>query len=366
MVSIFLSVLAIGAIAAALAALLVISQKYLADYGQCKITINDDIQLDVKGGTSLLETLTQEKIFIPSACGGRGTCGYCKCKVISGGGAVLPTETAFLSDEEKKAGIRLSCQLKVKQDIIIELPSELLSVKEYETVCTKITDLTYDIKEFRFELKNPEKVKYTPGQYIQLLCPEYPNNPEQVYRAYSISSDNNQDNIIELVIRKVPGGICTTYCFEHLKQGDTVILNGPYGEFRLSETDKPMIFIAGGSGMAPMKCLLHQMSNTSNNRQCTYYFGGTTVKDHFYSDLMADFQSKLPNFKYIPVVSGKEQSDGWTGRRGLVTEAVADDYKDLSGLEAYLCGSPGMIDASIKVLTSLGMPEESIFYDKFA
>ncbi len=361
-----ISILVLAAIAAALALLLVISEQFIADYGQCKITINKEKELVVEGGKNLLECLTNEKIFIPSACGGRGTCGYCKCKINSGAGDLLPTEMPFLTTQEIKENVRLSCQVKVRQDMQIVIPDELLSVQQYQTVCTAINDLTYDIKEFRFELKEPANIDFIPGQYAQLLCPEYKGNPEEVYRAYSISSDPEDKSVIELVIRKVPGGICTTYCFDFLKTGDEVYLNGPYGEFRLADTDAPMICIAGGSGMAPIKCILHHMKNTSNSKKCTYFFGGRNVRDLFYGDLMAQFEKELPNFKYVPVVGEIAEGEKWNGETGLVTEAVARAFDDLKGYEAYLCGSPGMIDASINVLKDLGIAEEQIFYDKFA
>lgn len=361
-----LSILVLALIGAGLAFILVISERFIANYGECKITINGEDELTVEGGRNLLECLTTEKIFIPSACGGRGTCGYCKCKVKSGGGPLLPTETPFLTKEEVETDVRLSCQVKVREDISIEIPEELLSVQQYETVCSEIKELTYDIREFKFKLKEPAEINFIPGQYVQLLCPEYEGNPEEVYRAYSVSSDPADKTSIELVIRKVPGGICTTYCFDHLKEGDTVFLNGPYGEFRLAETDAPMICIAGGSGMAPIKCILHHMKNNDINKKCSYFFGGRNVRDQFYAELMAEFENELNDFTYVPVVGETAEGETWDGETGLVTEAVERAYDDLSEYEAYLCGSPGMIDASIEVLKKLGMQEEKIFYDKFA
>lgn len=364
--TVVISILIISLIAAGLAALLAVSGKFILNYGECKIKINDEEEFAVEGGNSLLEELTNKKIFIPSACGGRGTCGYCKCKVLEGGGPLLPTETPFLSKKEIDDNIRLSCQVKVREDITLDIPEELLSVQQFETVCTEIKDLTYDVKQFRFELQEPTEMNFIAGQYVQLLCPEYSGNPEEVYRAYSISSDPADKHNIELIIRQVPGGICTTYCFEHLEEGDTVYLNGPYGEFRLSETDAEMICIAGGSGMAPIKCILHYMKNIGSNRKATYFFGGNTIKDLFFNELMKNFENEVSNFKFVPVVSTPSEEDNWDGETGLVTEAVKRAYEDVSSCEAYLCGSPGMIDACIKLLTGMGMPEEKIYYDKFA
>jgi len=364
-VSMLIAVLVVSAIAGALAAVLAVSEYYLANYGPCQITINDEREVTVQGGKSLLSSLVDEKIFIPSACGGRGTCGLCKVKVLDGAGPLLPTEEPFLDQQERESHIRMSCQVKVRSDLKVELPAELLAVREYQCRCAKITDLTHDIKLFRFELIEPQTMDYVPGQYVQLLTPAYGKNREEVYRAYSIASDPAEKNVIELIIRLVPGGICTTYCFEHLKEGDEVRLNGPYGDFRLSETDAPAVFIAGGSGMAPIKCILHHMKNTGNQRTGVYYFGANSPDELFMTDLMQQFEAELPSYRYVPVVA-RPENDGWRGETGLVTEAVQKGVKNAAESEAYLCGSPGMIDASIKVLTDLGMAEEKIYYDKFA
>lgn len=366
MTEIIISIIIISAVGAGLATILVIAELLIANYGECKIVINDEETLSVQGGGSLLESLTAEKIFIPSACGGRGTCGYCKCKVHEGGGPLLPTEEPYLTPDETKNNVRLSCQVKVRNDLKIEIPKELLAVKEYHAVCAKISELTYDIREFTFELKDPAKMSFIPGQYVQLFTPKYGGNTEEVYRAYSIASDPAKDTIIQLIVRLVPNGICTTYCFEHLKEGDPVLLNGPYGEFHLTDTDAPIVFIAGGSGMAPIKCILHQMKNTANTRKATYYFGVNTEKDLFMLDTMKQFEQSLPNFKFVPVMSRPEHPDKWNGEKGLVTEAVERNVTNADQSEAYLCGSPGMIDASIAVLKKLGMKESNIFYDKFS
>lgn len=366
MTDILITVLIVSTIAAGLALLLVISERFIANYGRCKITINQERDLAVQGGKPLLSTLTEHKIFIPSACGGRGTCGVCKVTVREGGGLLLPTETPFLTKEEIDGNVRLSCQVKVRNDLAIEIPEELFNVREYTARCADIEDLTYDMKRFRFELTEPKAMDYIPGQYVQLLCPKYKGNSEEVYRAYSISSDPEDKGVIDLIIRRVPNGICTTWCFEHLKKGDAVRLNGPYGEFRLSETEAPMVFVAGGSGMAPFVSILHFMQKTNNLREAVYFFGGNTIRDLCLAEQMKGFEKALPNFTFVPVVSRPEEGDGWEGETGLVTEAVKRRFKVLSGYEGYLCGSPGMIDAAAKVFTSLGMPEDKIYYDKFA
>lgn len=349
-----------------MAALLVVAEMFLRNYGPCKITINGEKEITVNGGDTLLSTLTARKLFIPSACGGRGTCGLCKLKVLEGGGLLMPTEEPYLDEKERQENVRLSCQVRIRNDIKIQIPEELFAVKEYQAVTTEIKDLTYDIKLFRFELKDPAEIKYVPGQYVQLLAPVYEKSSEEVYRAYSIASDPAQKNFIDLIIRLVPGGICTTYCFDYLKLNDDVKFNGPYGEFRLTDNDNEMVWIAGGSGMAPFVSILHHMRNTNNQRKVTYYFGANTVADLFLTDEMKQFEKDLPNFKYVPVISKPGENENWQGETGLVTQAVERDVKNAADCEGYLCGSPGMIDASIVVLKKLGMSESKIYYDKFA
>ncbi|HUW20732.1 MAG TPA: FAD-binding oxidoreductase [Sedimentisphaerales bacterium] len=364
--SIFISVVVVSSVGAALAALLVVSERLIADYGECRIRINSERDLMVKGGGKLLSVLTDEKIFIPSACGGRGTCGLCKLKVLEGAGPLLPTEEPFLTEQERQSNVRISCQVKVHNDLDIEIPPELFAIREYTCRCVDISDLTHDMKEFRFELVEPETIDYTAGQYIQLQTPVYEKSSEEVYRAYSMSGDPADNRTIELIIRLVPGGICTTYCFEYLKVGDRVKINGPYGEFTLSQSNAPIVFAAGGSGIAPIKCMLHHMKNTGNKRSAVFYFGANTVKDMFMVDQMKAFESELADFRFVPAVAEPRPDEKWQGQKGLVTEVLRRDLKNADRAEGYLCGSPGMIDAAIKVLTELGMREEKIFYDKFA
>lgn len=343
----------------------IIAGHCLNNYGRCRITINNERQLNVEKGGDLLSLLRAEKIYIPSACGGRNICGLCKLKVLDGAGPLLPTEEPFLDETERDSNVRLACQVKVRGDLKIEIPKELLNVNDYTCKCLDIRDLTYDIKLFRFELVEPETMDYVPGQYIQLQSPVYEKNSEQVYRSYSIASDPAEKNIIELIIRLVPGGICTTYCFEYLKVGDIVKMNGPYGRFRLTETDAPIVFIAGGSGMAPIKCMLHQMTNTENKRNATYFFGANQPRDLFQLDLMKKFEKQLPDFHFVPSLYEPGDYDKIEYEKGLVTDAVRKRLKNAGQCEAYLCGSPGMIEAVIKVLPELGTAEDNIFYDKF-
>ena len=366
MLETIIAVLIISSIAALLAGLLVFCESYISNYGPCDISINSgEKEMTVQGGGSLLSALVDNKIFISSACGGRGTCGYCKVKVLQGGGPVLPTETPFLTVDEIKNNTRLSCQVKIRGPMRLEVPQEMLAVRQFSATCIDILDLTYDIKQFRFKLDTPAEMSFVAGQYIQLVCPKYERSDEEVQRAYSIASNPAEKGQIELIIRLVPEGICTTWCFNHLKIGDPVKLNGPFGKFRLSNTDVPMILIAGGSGMAPIKSILHLMKNINSQRQAFYFFGARTPRDVFLVDSLQQFEQDLPNFEFIPVV-GDPAGTQWNGEVGLVTEVVQRRFESLPEAEGYLCGSPGMINASIKALTQLGIQEEKIYYDSFA
>ncbi|MFO7820910.1 MAG: 2Fe-2S iron-sulfur cluster binding domain-containing protein [Lentisphaeria bacterium] len=350
-----------------LAAALVIADRYFNDYGICNIDINEGSKvLEVDGGESLLGTLGGQKIFIPSACGGRGSCGLCKLKVKTGGGQVLPTEEPHLSKEEIADNVRLSCQMKVRGDMEIEIPEELFNIREYEAVAEKITDLTHDIKLLRIKLSEPEEISFTPGQYIQLECPPYKMNPEAVYRAYSIASDPVDKDHLDLIIRLVPEGICTTWVFDFLEEGESLTLNGPYGDFYIRPGNSEMIFIAGGSGMAPFRSILADLERQECKRPIRYFFGALTAKDLFMLDEMKGYEERLYDFKFIPALSEPVPDDEWNGETGLITEVVAAHYPDCSDKQGYLCGSPGMIDACIKVLDAGGMDSENIFYDKFA
>lgn len=364
-----ITVFLVSAIGAFLALVLVIAERVITNYGDVEININNgEKSFSVKGGGSLLETLGAQKIFIPSACGGRGTCGYCKVKVTEGAGPLLPTEEPYMSADERADNIRLSCQVKVRDDLNIQIPSELFTIKEYLCICEKIVDLTYDIKQFNLRLINPGTMEYIPGQYIQLRTPQYGDNTEEVYRAYSLSSDPTDRQHIEIIVRRVPGGICTTYLFDHLKEKKQVAINGPYGTFYLRDTNAPIIFIAGGSGIAPIKCILHDMRNVKNPRKAIFFFGVRTTADLFLQDEMKAFENDIPDFTFIPVVSKPEEKSKWDGTSGRVTEVVREYLKEVPNphlFEGYLCGSPGMINAAVEVLFEAGIPYDKHYYDKF-
>ena len=367
MITLFLiSVGVVCGITTALAVLMVVADATIASYGECRITINDEKEITVDGGRSLLSTLKDEQVFIPSACGGRGSCGLCKLRITEGAGDPLPTEQPWLSPDEVKDHVRLSCQVKVKGDLRIWVPEELFNVRQYTTEVIAIRDLTHDIKELRLKLLEPATMKYQAGQFIQIEVPEFELTDEPVYRAYSMSSDPACPNEIELEIRYVPNGICTTYVHQHLNVGDRLTVNGPYGDFHLRDTERDIICIAGGSGMAPIKSILHHMVNTNNARRTMYFFGARSARDLFLVDEMKGLEKRLPHFEFIPALSDPRPEDRWDGETGLITEVVDRRVGDLSHAEAYLCGSPLMIDACIEVLRRKGLAEDRIHYDKFA
>ena len=357
---------AMAALATALAVLMVLADLTVGNYGEVKITINDSKEMAVPGGRPLLSTLMAEKLFIPSACGGRGSCGFCKVKVTSDVGEYLATELPWITEAEKKDNIRLSCQIKAKKDLSIWIPEELFNVKEYRTRVEGIRNLTHDIRELTLKLVDPPEISFRAGQYVQFQTPEYELSSESVYRAYSCSSIPSLKDTVELEVRLVPNGICTTYVFQYMKEGDEVTINGPYGDFHLRETGRDIVFIAGGSGMAPIKSILLDMVEKGIDRKATYFFGAVSKRDLFLVDEMRELEKKLPKFRYVPALSGPKPEDQWDGETGLITEVLDRHLNGGDNVEAYLCGSPGMIDASIKVLSAKGVPDELIYYDKFA
>ncbi len=365
---IIITVLSVSGITGFLALILVIAEKIFADYGVCKVNINGEEDIEVDGGKSLLFALKEKKIFIPSACGGRGTCGYCKVRVIDGAGPLLPTEEPMLSKDEMKNNMRLACQVKVKKDIQIQIPEELFNIKEYKTNLALLKDLTYDIKLLHLELIEPKEINFKAGQYVQLETKPYGDIKETVMRAYSICSPSYEKNYIELMIRRVPDGICTTWVHDFLKEGEVLNIIGPMGEFYLREGESDIYLIAGGSGMAPIVSILYHILHEKIERNVLFFFGARTTKDLFYLDVMEYFEQNIPNFKFIPALSAATNKDKWEGEKGRITDVINKYIKDRDNSQAqgYLCGSPGMVKACINVLNSNNITNDRIFYDPFA
>lgn len=353
------------AIGLTLSILLILAEKKILNYGPCNIDINNgNKNIPVQGGSSLLSSLAENEIFIPSACGGRGTCSYCKVQVKSGGGTTAPIEFPYLSKEELEQSIRLSCQVKIRKDIEIIIPEELFSVKKFKAKVSDKKSLTHDIIGFKMELLSPSDIDYKAGQYVQLESMKYKGR-DSVNRAYSISSIPSDKKNIELIIRKVPEGICTTWVFDHVEPGQEVSFSGPYGDFGLRETEAPIVFVAGGSGMAPIWSILKDMKEKGINRKALYFFGALTEKDLFYTEELKAMEKNLPDFKFVPALSNEPENSSWKGERGLITDVLKRSIPDMTGYEAYLCGSPGMIDACVAVMKDSGIPEKDIFFDKF-
>lgn len=366
METILITTVTVTAFTGILAFLLTLADRTIANYGEMKIVINDDKEYIVDGGNTLLAALIDEKIFIPSACGGKGTCGYCKVKILEGGGPVLPTELPWLTEEELKDKVRLSCQCKIKEDMRIEIPEELFNVREYQVTVESIEDMTPVIKKLRLRFKEGEEISFKPGQYIQLKAPIYEGNDEEVYRAYSIASPPSEKSYIDLIIGYVPGGIATTYVHKHLKIGDTVDINGPYGDFCYQDKyDNEMILVAVGTGMAPILSILYHMKDQDIKRKARFYFGARTPEDLFLLDELKEFEKALYDFEFIPTLSRALDEHNWTGARGRVNVLLDEHIKNPDDKEAYLCGSPAMIDTVVEVLKEKGILEEHIYYDKF-
>ncbi|SDX15441.1 NADH:ubiquinone reductase (Na(+)-transporting) subunit F [Tepidimicrobium xylanilyticum] len=364
--TIVITTVTVTAFTGLLALLLTIADRTVANYGEKKLIINEDKKYIVDGGNTLLATLINEKIFIPSACGGKGTCGYCKVKVVEGGGPVLPTELPWLTKDELEESIRLSCQCKIKEDMKIEIPEELFNVREYEVRVESIEDMTPVIKKLRLRFKEGEEINFKPGQYIQLKAPKYEGNDEEVYRAYSIASPPSEKSYIDLIIGYVPNGIATTYVHKHLKVGDTVHINGPYGDFYYRDKyDNEMILVAVGTGMAPILSILYHMRDENIKRKARFYFGARTPEDLFLLDELRELEETLYDFKFIPTLSRALDEHNWTGERGRVNVLLDKHIKDPKDREAYLCGSPAMIDTVVALLKEKGILEEDILYDKF-
>ena len=341
--------------------ILIVIEKLMGADKEKAIHINDDTTIPVRGDDTVLNTLAQEKIFIPSACGGKATCGFCKVRLLDDTLPLKPTEEAFVSQEEYAEGVHLSCQIKVYDNMKIVLPKGLLTAKEYKTEVTYVEDLTYDIKLVRFHLIEPETIDFKPGQYVQIKVPGI-----EVIRAYSIASDPKEKHDVELLIRYVPKGQATTFVHKALEKGDKISMTGPYGDFYLREdSTRDMICIAGGSGKAPIRSILARLKAQGMTRKVKYFFGARSKRDLYYTEEFEQLAKEFPNFEYIPALSEPLAEDHWTGETGLITDVVDRHTKDLSEAEAYLCGSPGMIDACIRVLSKHHMKDEHILFDKF-
>ena len=397
----FFTLVIIGLVIVLLAA-----KSRLLPEGEVEIEINGDPEksLRVQPGSTLLNTLSANQLFVASACGGQGTCGVCTVKVIEGGGELLPTEMTHVNRAQGREGVRLSCQVKVKENMKIELPAEVFSVKRWECKVRSNHNVATFIKELVLELPEGEEVPFRAGGYIQIECPphearyadfevedEYRGDwdkfelwryvskvEEDVTRAYSMANYPDEKGMIMLNIRiasppprnpDVPPGMMSSYTF-NLKPGDDVTISGPFGEFFARPTENEMCFIGGGAGMAPMRShIFDQFERLHTDRKVTFWYGARSLREAFYVEDFERIASENGNFEWHLALSEPLPEDSWAGDTGFIHQVLFDNYlKDHEApeeVEYYLCGPPLMIDACMKMLDDLGVEPENILFDDF-
>jgi len=394
----------------ALVSMLLYAKSKLTTTGKVKLTINDEKELDVEAGSSVLSTLGNNGIFLPSACGGGGTCGMCKCQVVEGGGDILPTETSFFTRKQQQNHWRLGCQVKIREDMKLHVPEEVLGIKKWECEVVSNRNVATFIKEFVVKLPEGERLDFRSGGYIQIDVPKYDNidfksfdiepeyredwdklkmwdlktkNSEETFRAYSMANHPAEGNIVMLNIRiatppwdrpkgtfmNVNPGICSSYIFSR-KPGDKVTLSGPYGEFFIKDTNNEMMFIGGGAGMAPMRSHIFHLFNTvKTGRKATFWYGARSKREIFYEEEFRAIEQAFPNFKFHIALSEPKSSDNWTGPVGFIHQVIYENYlskhESPEDIEYYLCGPPVMNDAIQGMLYDMGVPTENVAFDDF-
>jgi Na+-transporting NADH:ubiquinone oxidoreductase subunit F len=410
-----------------LVTMLLVAKDKLLPSGPVKLVINGEKDVEVSSGDTLLTTLGNNKIFLPSACGGGGTCVQCKCQVLEGGGEILPTEEPHFTRKEISEGWRLGCQVKVKQDMKIEVPEEVFGIKKWQAKVKSNYNVASFIKEFVIEI--PEEMDYKAGGYIQIEIPEcdinyqdiditshpqeHPDDPqkfkhewdnfnlwplnmkndETVERAYSMASYPAEGKEIMLNVRiatppwdakkndwmSVNPGIASSYIFSK-KPGDTVTISGPYGEFFINDSDAEMLYVGGGAGMAPMRSHLYELFRTiKTGRKVTFWYGGRSKRELFYVDHFRTLEKDFPNFKFYIALSEPLEEDNWKvkdslegdgdGFVGFIHQVVIDNYlsnhDSPEDIEVYFCGPPLMNQAVDKMAEDFGVPPENVRFDDF-
>ncbi len=333
----------------------------------CTIDVNHAARtVEARTGRSLFDTLNDAGILLPNICGGAGLCGCCRAKVLRGAekAEVTRGEKGHLSERQLADGWRLACQVPVTGDMAVEVPEESLESTHFRARVTRLAELTHDIRMLRLELIEPERIEFRPGQYIKLQVPAGvdPSGPS---RPFSFANPPSDDRAVELIVRLNPRGVCTNWIFRRLREGDEVEFTGPFGDFGLSDTDLPMVWVAGGSGLSTFWSLLRHMAEQGIERSCQLYFGAVAAKDLYMLDELHEYERAHDWFSFTPALSGPEEADEWDGETGLITEVLDRHLADGSGMEAYLCGSPGMLAAARKVLQRKGVPAERVYFDAY-
>lgn len=341
--------------------IIIFLKRVVASYGESTITINNDKSMKVQGGEYLSKLLFENKIYIPSACGGKGTCGFCKVKVTGGNTEPLPIEEILLHHKDISAGFRLSCQVKVRQDMGLEIDEELLAIKEYLGVVDSSETLTRDIKRINIKIEEPkEGIVFKSGQYILIEV----GSAET--RAYSIASSTRFTDKLAIEVKLIPNGLGSSY-LHSLAEGDKITFFGPYGQFYLRDTHHKIICVAGGVGLAPMKSIIDDALMKYPNRDVELYYGSQGMADLYDHKLFVTMAANYDRFAYYPALEKVEENDRkmYPVDEGFVHKSIEKHLTGGENSEAYLCGPPAMIDAVVKVLVEKGVPEIRILYDKF-
>ncbi|WP_461515998.1 NADH:ubiquinone reductase (Na(+)-transporting) subunit F [Porticoccus sp.] len=401
---IILGVVMFTVIVLALVAFILAARARLVSSGDVTIDINGEKTITVPAGDKLLQTLSAAGLFLPSACGGGGSCAQCKCIVTEGGGAMLPTEEPHFTRREANEGWRLSCQTPVKQDMKVEVPEEVFGVKQWECTVESNPNVATFIKELTLRLPEGENVNFRAGGYVQLECPphhvkysdfdiedEYRGDwerfgffnleskvTETTIRAYSMANYPEERGVVKFNIRcatpppgaqGIPPGIMSSWVFA-LKPGDKVTVYGPFGEFFAKDTDNEMVFIGGGAGMAPMRShIFDQLRRLKSSRKISFWYGARSLRECFYTEEYDELQAENDNFKWHLALSDPQPEDNWSGLKGFIHQVLFDNYlRDHPApedCEYYMCGPPMMNAAVIKMLVDLGVERDNIFLDDF-
>lgn len=405
MAQIVLAVAVFTGIIVSLSALVLFTRSKLVESGVVEMIVNDDRDFQVPAGVKLLTALSNVGLYLPGGCGGKGTCGQCRVKVLEGGGPMLPTESALIGRKEAVDQVRLGCQVTVRENIRVRIPDEVFGVRKWICTVRSTCGLSTFIKEIVLELPTGEHVPFRAGGYIQVECPPYQatfadfdlepqfrdewdhhklwrfqaGTKTPTTRAYSMANYPEERGIILLNIgialpppgsgENVPPGVVSSYLF-NLQPGDPVTIAGPYGEFYAKDTDNEMVFIGGGTGMAPLRShIFDQLKRVKTDRKISFWFGVRSRRDLFYHDEFERLAAEHPNFRYMAALSDPKSDDDWDGPVGFIHQVAYDqylaDHEAPEDCEYYMCGPPLMISAVQKMLSDLGVSEENVMFDDF-